>query len=74
MSVRVFKFGGASLADIEKLRSVATYLKQEKQKDPSPILAVVSAMGKTTDELIALAKKVSSSPQRRELDMLLTVG
>lgn len=74
MSVRVFKFGGASLADIEKLRSVAAYLKQEKLKDPSPILAVVSAMGKTTDELIALAKKVSSSPQRRELDMLLTVG
>ncbi len=74
MSVRVYKFGGASLADIDKLKAVAAFLKKEKEKYPEPILAVVSAMGKTTDELIALAKKVSPSPHRRELDMLLTVG
>jgi aspartate kinase len=74
MSVRVYKFGGASLADIDKLKAVAAFLKKEKEKHPEPILAVVSAMGKTTDELIALAKKVSPSPHRRELDMLLTVG
>lgn len=74
MPVRVYKFGGASLADTEKLKSVALFLKKEKERHQQPILAVVSAMGKTTDELIALAKKVSSSPQRRELDMLLTVG
>jgi aspartate kinase len=74
MHVRVYKFGGASLADIEKLKSVALFLKKEKEKQVGPILAVVSAMGKTTDELIALAKKVTGSPQRRELDMLLTVG
>jgi aspartate kinase len=74
MSVRVYKFGGASLADIDKLKAVAAFLKKEKEKFPEPILAVVSAMGKTTDELIALAKKVSPSPHRRELDMLLTVG
>lgn len=74
MSVRVYKFGGASLADTDKIKAVAAFLKKEKQRDPGPILAVVSAMGKTTDELIALAKKVSGSPQRRELDMLLTVG
>lgn len=74
MSVRVYKFGGASLADIDKLKAVASFLKKEKEKYPEPILAVVSAMGKTTDELISLAKKVSPSPHRRELDMLLTVG
>jgi aspartate kinase len=74
MSVRVYKFGGASLADTDKIKAVALFLQQEKALDPSPLLAVVSAMGKTTDELIALAKKVSSAPQRRELDMLLTVG
>lgn len=74
MSVRVYKFGGASLADIDKLKAVAVFLKKEKEKSTEPILAVVSAMGKTTDELIALAKKVSPSPHRRELDMLLTVG
>ncbi len=74
MSVRVYKFGGASLADTEKLKSVALFLKKEKERHREPILAIVSAMGKTTDDLIALAKKVSSAPQRRELDMLLTVG
>jgi aspartate kinase len=74
MSVRVYKFGGASLADIDKLKAVASFLKKEKETHAEPILAVVSAMGKTTDELIALAKKVSPSPHRRELDMLLTVG
>jgi len=74
MNVRVYKFGGASLADIDKLKGVARFLRDEKAKHGDPILAVVSAMGKTTDELIALAKKVSPHPHRRELDMLLTVG
>lgn len=74
MIVRVYKFGGASLADTEKLKAVASFLKKEKLKYQDPILAVVSAMGKTTDDLIALAKQVSLHPQRRELDMLLTVG
>jgi len=74
MQVRVYKFGGASLADIDKLKDVARFLKSEKKKHGDPVLAVVSAMGKTTDELISLAKKVSPNPHRRELDMLLTVG
>lgn len=74
MAVRVYKFGGASLADIDKLKDVARFLKNEKTKHNEPILAIVSAMGKTTDELISLAKKVSRNPHRRELDMLLTVG
>ena len=74
MPVRVYKFGGASLADTEKLKAVASFLKKEKQLHGDPILAVVSAMGKTTDELIRLAQSVSRHPNRRELDMLLTVG
>ena len=74
MPVRVYKFGGASLADTEKLKSVASFLKKEKELHGDSILAVVSAMGQTTDELIRLAKSVSRSPNRRELDMLLTVG
>ncbi len=74
MPVRVYKFGGASLADTEKLKAVAAFLKKEKQLHGDPILAVVSAMGKTTDELIRLAQSVSRHPNRRELDMLLTVG
>jgi aspartate kinase len=74
MPVRVYKFGGASLADVDKIKAVADFLKKEKQKHKVPLLVVVSAMGQTTDELIALAKQVSSHPQKRELDMLLTVG
>jgi aspartate kinase len=74
MPVRVYKFGGASLADVDKVKAVADFLKKEKLKYKVPLLVVVSAMGQTTDELIALAKKVSSHPQKRELDMLLTVG
>lgn len=74
MAVRVYKFGGASLADIDKIKGVADFLKKEKLKYKVPLLVVVSAMGKTTDDLIALAKQVSTHPQKRELDMLLTVG
>ncbi len=74
MHVRVYKFGGASLSDIEKIKFVADYLLAEKQADPSPIIVVVSAMGKTTDDMIQLAQSVAPKPKRRELDMLLTSG
>lgn len=74
MHVRVYKFGGASLSDIDKIKFVADYLKSEKHSDDSPIIVVVSAMGKTTDEMIALAHSVAPKPKRRELDMLLTSG
>ncbi|MEI7705222.1 MAG: aspartate kinase [Deltaproteobacteria bacterium] len=73
MEVVVQKFGGSSVADVEKVRKVAERVAAAR-RDGRRICVVVSAMGKTTDELLALARKVSPSPARRELDMLLTAG
>ncbi|MCC6138898.1 MAG: aspartate kinase, partial [Bdellovibrionaceae bacterium] len=74
MQVRVYKFGGASLSDIDKIKFVADYLQSEARAEKSPIIVVVSAMGKTTDDFIQLAHAVAPKPKRRELDMLLTSG
>src|SRR5512137_119012 len=73
MKVVVQKFGGSSVADVEKVRAVAARVAAAR-RDGRGVCVVVSAMGKTTDELLALAKQVSPSPPRRELDMLLTAG
>ncbi len=67
------KFGGASVATPERFSSIADII-LKKSFDYPRIVIVVSAMGKTTDELSALAKKVHPSPPKREQDMLLTVG
>ena len=67
----VQKYGGATLADPEKIRSVSARIAAQS-KDNS-LIVVVSAMGKTTNSLIDLANQVSAHPQRREMDMLLTV-
>ncbi len=67
------KFGGAALSLPERFQEVAT-LVLEKKKIYDQIVIVVSAMGKMTDELIALAKKVHPSPPKREYDMMITVG
>ncbi len=67
------KFGGTSVGDPERIKRVARRLVAARAAGAS-VVGVVSAMGKTTDELIALAGQVSSSPDPRELDMLLTVG
>lgn len=69
----VQKFGGSSVADAVKLRKVAQRVKARKEQGWN-VVVVVSAMGDTTDELLALAKGVSANPPRRELDMLLTCG
>ena len=69
----VQKYGGSSVATPERLRQVAERVAQT-QKSGVRVVVVVSAMGKTTDELIALAKSVSENPSRRELDMLLSCG
>lgn len=69
----VQKYGGQLLATPEKILLVAEKIKRLHDQGHK-VIATVSAMGKTTDELISLAKKVSPSPVRRELDMLLTVG
>jgi aspartate kinase len=73
MNVVVQKFGGSSVADVGKVRLVAERIAATR-KEGLRVCVVVSAMGKTTDELLALARQISGSPARRELDMLLTAG
>jgi aspartate kinase len=69
----VQKYGGATLADPQKIKQVASRI-AELSRSGVKIVAAVSAMGKTTNQLIELANQVSSHPSRRELDMLLTTG
>ena len=71
--VVVMKFGGSSVADVAKIKRVAALAKRRRDQGMG-VVVVVSAMGKTTDGLIAQAREVSPEPNRRELDMLLTVG
>jgi aspartate kinase len=69
----VQKYGGSSVADAEKIQRVAERVARTRAGGKR-VVVVVSAMGDTTDELLALARKVSGDPHRRELDMLLTAG
>ncbi|MEZ4402298.1 MAG: aspartate kinase [Kofleriaceae bacterium] len=69
----VQKYGGSSVADVDKIRLVAARIARTKAAGKK-VVVVVSAMGKTTNALIDKAKAVSPSPSRRELDMLLTCG
>jgi len=69
----VQKYGGSSVADVDRIRRVAERIAATRDKG-SQVVVVVSAMGDTTDELLDLARKVSPDPHRRELDMLLTAG
>ena len=73
MSVIVQKFGGSSVADVERIRKVAARV-AARRGEGHQMVVVVSAMGDTTDELLTLAKRMSADPPRRELDMLLTCG
>ncbi len=75
MSLIVKKFGGSSVATPEKIKNVAKRILREKAPDDR-IVMVVSAMGDTTDDLIALAGEVVESPYQytREMDMLMTTG
>ncbi|MFO0680590.1 MAG: aspartate kinase [Sandaracinus sp.] len=73
MAVVVQKYGGSSVADVEKLGKVADKVVAARRAGDQ-VVVVVSAMGKTTDQLLALAKQVDETPPRRELDMLLTTG
>jgi aspartate kinase len=73
MAIVVQKYGGSSVADVQKLRRVAERIVHTRQ-DGHDVVVVVSAMGDTTDDLLAMAKQVSPNPDRRELDMLLTAG
>jgi aspartate kinase len=69
----VMKFGGTSVADVERITAVARRL-GAAQENGNRIVGVLSAMGDTTDELLALARRVSPAPQEREVDMLISVG
>jgi len=69
----VQKYGGSSVADTERIRIVAKRI-AETRASGRGVVAVVSAMGHTTDDLYAEARKISSAPSRRELDMLLSCG
>ena len=75
MSLIVKKFGGSSVGSTEKILAVAKRILAEKEPNDQ-IVMVVSAMGDTTDDLIALAKQIDDDPYRfeREMDMLLITG
>jgi aspartate kinase len=73
MKTLIMKFGGASVATPEQFSKIADLI-IARFKIFKRIVVVVSAMGNTTNELIALAKKVHPEPPKRELDMLISVG
>ena len=73
MSLVVQKFGGTSVGDADRVRAVADHIARTRRHG-NDVVVVVSAMGKTTDDLLRLADDVSSSQPPRELDMLLTAG
>ena len=69
----VMKFGGSSVSDLDKIRNVAERC-IKKWREGNQVVVVLSAMGKTTDRLLAQAGEISSMPSRREMDMLLATG
>lgn len=73
MPLIVQKYGGSSVSDVDKLKLIATMIATVK-KQGIDVVVVVSAMGKTTNQLIYMAKSISSDPPRREMDMLLSTG
>lgn len=73
MALLVQKYGGTSVGSAERIKSVAERVRRT-QADGNRVVAVVSAMGHTTDELISLAKQVTDDPGDRELDLLLSTG
>ncbi|MEB3249109.1 MAG: aspartate kinase, partial [Merismopediaceae bacterium] len=73
MALIVQKYGGTSVGTVERIQAVAQRVCQTVQAGNS-VVVVVSAMGKTTDGLVSLAKEISNNPSRREMDMLLSTG
>ena len=71
--VVVQKYGGSSVAGPDRIRAVAERI-MRTQAAGQAVCVVVSAMGDTTDDLLASAKRLSPNPPRRELDMLLSAG
>ena len=73
MTLLVQKFGGTSVADADRIRAVAEHVVRTRRAG-NDVVVVVSAMGKTTDDLERLAHDVADEPAAREMDMLLTSG
>jgi len=73
MSLIVQKFGGTSVADTERLRNVARII-TETYKAGNQVVAVLSAQGDTTDDLIQKAEEINPKASAREMDMLLSTG
>ncbi|AQX75303.1 aspartate kinase [Dehalococcoides mccartyi] len=73
MAVVVHKYGGTSVGDAERIKHVAKRIIAARQKG-NDVVAVVSAMGDTTDDLIELAHKLNDCPEPREMDVLLSTG
>ncbi|MGZ4152489.1 MAG: aspartate kinase, partial [Actinomycetota bacterium] len=73
MSIIVQKYGGTSVGDAERIQAVADRVVRYREQGHD-VVVVVSAMGHTTDELLALAAQIAAVPEPRELDMLLTAG
>lgn len=73
MGLIVQKFGGTSVGSVERIQHVAERVIEEKNRG-NHVVVVVSAMGKTTDQLVGLANEISKKPSKREMDMLLTTG
>ncbi|MEJ2642294.1 MAG: aspartate kinase [Desulfosarcinaceae bacterium] len=73
MTCIVQKYGGSSLADVAKITKVAEMIASVKQQGVD-VAVVVSAMGKTTNQLVEMARSISPKPPRREMDMLLSTG
>src|SRR5712691_4661695 len=69
----VMKFGGTSVADAQRIKHAARRIVETRERG-NRVVAVLSARGTTTDELIAMAEEVSAAPDPREMDMLLSTG
>ncbi len=73
MGIIVQKYGGSSLADATKIKNVARKV-AAREEQGNQMVVIVSAMGKTTDQLIELAHQLSDSPEDREMDVLMSTG
>lgn len=72
-NLAVLKYGGSSISDFDKIKNVATYLK-DRVAENEKLVVVVSAMGKTTDRLLENVDKITGKPNQEDLAMLLTTG
>jgi len=73
VALLVVKFGGTSVGDIERIKNVAKKVKKVKEEG-NQVVVVVSAMSGNTDYLINLGKQITSNPNKREMDMLVSTG